>query len=253
MARTSSSSGIRHRLRSMFNRQTPALQEAPSPDLHVPPSSSRHVKLPTPPDNTLSILVTQFMHQHKNYCVNNVQRERSSSSSELFTLFPLLPTELRIKIWEAVAAEPHTVELSCTPSTREFPQGQWFSHSTPPVCFFINRESRAVALRQFAILSFATEQVGLPPATTIYINFSTDSLWLCSDLAAEWARDLLKTNSQLRLNLRSLVINQRLWNGMNPSAPFLGYKSAATLKWRQANPVCGVLQALEMVHFHDWS
>jgi hypothetical protein len=57
-----------------------------------------------------STRVMQFVWHHQQHCMLNVEPKISLSSSEMFTLFPLLPAELRIKIWEAVAEERHAIE-----------------------------------------------------------------------------------------------------------------------------------------------
>jgi hypothetical protein len=216
------------------------------------PSSSRgkaKVEQPSyisePQVEEFGLRIMTFMYNHSQYC--SIHEEQSINPSlELFTLFPLLPPELRVKIWEEAAAEPHTVELSCTPIVSSIPQGRWFSHSRPPTMFHINKESRAVALREFAVLTFSPGQIGLPPST-IYINFSSGTLWLCADLAAEWARNLLEKNEQLQIGLRSLVVNEQLWNRLNPVTD----TPSGTPAIMTSSNVSRVLKALEDVRFHS--
>jgi hypothetical protein len=195
--------------------------------------------------------IVAFMSNHYQHCImHEKQSTKPSSSSEAFTLFPLLPPEIRVKIWEAAAAEPHTVELSCTPVVASIPQGRWFSHSKPPTIFHVNAESRAVALREFSVLTFSPGQIGLPPGI-IYINFSSGCLWLCADLAAEWARNLLEKSEQLKVGLKFLVVNRQLWNGLNPVTVIPPGTPAIMSKWETSSNVSGALKALEVVRFHS--
>jgi hypothetical protein len=189
------------------------------------------------------------MYHHYEHCITN-KEPTPSSSGDMFTLFPLLPPELRIKVWEAAAQDPHPIELSCTPTSAELPRGRWFSHSKPPVLFSICSESRAVALASYSVLSFSPRQIGIPPEN-LYINFSVGTLWLCADLSAAWAMDLLQKNEQLKGNLKSLVIKEKLWADLNPTEFTPPGMPAVLSKWHRMKCVVEDLRALEDVRFHS--
>ncbi|KAI1106736.1 hypothetical protein F4804DRAFT_299690, partial [Jackrogersella minutella] len=77
-----------------------------------------------------------------------------------FTLFPNLPPELRLKIWEYLIA-PRIVAVACldaeAPPPEEEPEEPWTSFpelspsppSAVPVLLFVNQESRALALKHY--------------------------------------------------------------------------------------------------------
>ncbi|KAK0112784.1 hypothetical protein ONS95_014517 [Cadophora gregata] len=162
----------------------------------------------------MSTRIIYFMYHHTHHCV--ISREkRLAVSSDSFTLFPLLPAELRLKIWEAVADEPRVVEVTCTPTASHIPEGRWFSHSKAPVIFCVCSESRYIALQKFEVLKFHADQIGIPPSITLYINFASESLHLCGDLQAAWARDLLEKNEQLKEKLRFICVKEILWQDLN--------------------------------------
>jgi hypothetical protein len=123
-----------------------------------------------------------FMYHHYQHCFLSKAPQMPQPSMESFTLFPLLPTELRLKIWDFVAEEPNIVELSCTPTASYLPDGRWFSHSRPPIIFRTCSESRAVAMAHYDALTFSPDVVGIPCKTKLYINFAIDTLWICSDM-----------------------------------------------------------------------
>ena len=125
-----------------------------------------------------------FMYHHYQHCFISKQGLMAPPSTDSFTLFPLLPMVLRLKIWEAVTDQPNTVELSCTPTASYLPDGRWFSHSKPPTIFRICSESRAIAMQRYNVLEFSPDVVGIPCKTQLYINFDVDTLWVCSDMVS---------------------------------------------------------------------
>jgi hypothetical protein len=160
------------------------------------------------------VRIIYFMYHHYQHCIANISHPPNPKSMDTFTLFPLLPSEIRIKIWQTVASEPQTVELSCTPTSSYLPRGRWFTHNKPPTIFSINSESREVALLHYSILTFSPDQIGVP-WPKIYFNFDQDTLWLCDDLCSIWARDLLEKNEQLKTQLRFLSVEKQLWKSLN--------------------------------------
>ena len=197
--------------------------------------------------------VIYFMYHHYQHCVlkKSLMPDKSPDS---FTLFPHLPAELRLKIWQTVASEPHQVELSCTPTASHIPSGRWFSHSKPPIIFRICSESRAAALSRYSDLTFSAEQIGVPCPHKLYINFSADTLWLCADLHVKWARDLLEKNEQLKEKLRFLAVNEKVWkelNEVNFSPSWNLSISTFPSTWQESVPIRARLCALEDVRFHS--
>jgi hypothetical protein len=125
-----------------------------------------------------------FMYHHSQHCVLSKKGLMPPLSTDSFTLFPLLPMELRLKIWEAATEDPNNLELSCTPTASYLPDGRWFSHSKPPIIFQVCSESRSVAMRCYDVLTFSPDVVGIPCKTQLYINFDVDTLWICADMVS---------------------------------------------------------------------
>ncbi|KAH7370384.1 hypothetical protein BKA65DRAFT_562050 [Rhexocercosporidium sp. MPI-PUGE-AT-0058] len=196
----------------------------------------------------MSTRIIYFMYHHSHLCVIPGET-RTSASPDTFTLFPRLPTEVRLKIWEAFADELRTVELTCTPRASHIPEGRWFSHSKAPVIFRICAESRHIALQKFEVLKFHPDQIGIPPSINLYINFASESLHLCGDLHVAWARDLLEKNEQLKLKLKYICVRESLWKELNPVQLTPVWKSGATEEPLKAVR-CG-LKALIDVIFHN--
>jgi hypothetical protein len=221
-------------------------------------------------DPLLSIMVSSspviyFMYHHYQHCAIQAGSISSTKSTDIFTLFPLLPTEIRLNIWHTIAADPQTVELSCTPISSCFPKGRWFSHNKPSVLFAICSESREVALKEYIPLKFSPDQIGIP-WSILYINFARDTLWLCNDLSLLWAKDLLEKNEQLKEKLRFLVVGESLWRSLNqtvaalPSFGMLNQLAAVGFaSVREGMEPAGIqltavsrcLLALEEVEFHS--
>lgn len=155
-----------------------------------------------------------FMYYHCKFCVLGKEKLHDPTP-ETFTLFPLLPAELRLRIWHLIANTPRSVELTCTPTASHLPEGKWLSHSKSPVIFQICSESRAVALSAYTTLAFSPGQIGVPCSLPFRLNFSADTLWLCEDLHPAWARDLLEKNEQLKEELKFLVVTKKLWKELN--------------------------------------
>jgi hypothetical protein len=197
------------------------------------------------------IRLIYFMYHHYQHCFLSKKPLMSPPATESFTLFPLLPQELRLQIWEAVAEEPNTVELSCTPTASYLPDGRWFSHTKPPTIFRICSESRAVAMAHYDVLTFSPDVVGIPCKTELYINFAVDTLWVCSDMHIKWARMLLSKNDQLKEKLRFLAVNEKLWKGLNQTDLTPGYSGGVLPLLPPTTPVACELKALEDVKFHS--
>lgn len=201
-----------------------------------------------------SSAIISFMYQHcKHYFISsNPAMPPSPSPSQIFPLFSQLPTEIRLKIWEEVAAQPHTVELTCTPTSSYLPGGRWISHSKPAPIFNVCAESRYIAYAKYASLVISPEQLGVPLKTPLYFNFEADTLWLCADLSVPLARDLLEKNEQLKENLRFLAVSKRTWKVINQvelTPSWRGYTD--TLDTLPLPVRCG-LKKLDGLQFHSW-
>ncbi|KAG4431033.1 hypothetical protein IFR05_013491 [Cadophora sp. M221] len=85
----------------------------------------------------------------------------------MFTVFPNLPSELRLKIWQQ-ACFPRIVTLTYTSATSSFN-----SKTPPPTLLSVNQESRHEAFRIYT-LSFGTSS---QPAKT-YFNPYLDTLYI---------------------------------------------------------------------------
>lgn len=192
-----------------------------------------------------------FMYHHCIYCVLKIEK-KPVPSPETFTLFPLLPTELRLKIWQTITNTPRNVELTCTPTSSHLPEGKWFSHSKSPAIFRVCFESRAIALSTYSTLAFFKAQIGVPCNIPLHINFSVDTLWLCGDLGPTWARDLLEVNEQLKAKLKYLAVNEKLWGQLNDhGSTYLPYTDPVERALCSKMVVLQGLKAIKEVRFHS--
>ncbi|KUJ16377.1 uncharacterized protein LY89DRAFT_81330 [Mollisia scopiformis] len=195
--------------------------------------------------------IMYFMYHHCQYCTIG-KETLPEPSPDSFTLFPLLPFELRLKVWYIIANTPRTVELTCTPSAPYMPEGKWFSHSKSPVIFRICSESRTVAQSSYSTLDFSPDQLGIPCRIPLLINFAADTLWLCQDLQKDWARDLLEKNEHLREKLKFLAVKEKLWKELNEVelTPIPELQPPERTAIPKNSVFCG-LKAIEDVKFHD--
>ncbi|KAK1783162.1 hypothetical protein QBC45DRAFT_155694 [Copromyces sp. CBS 386.78] len=92
-----------------------------------------------------------------------------TSTPRTFTLFPLLPTELRLAIWQA-SCHPRILEIHYCPS-----QDRCFTPSKPPVILSVCRESRHEALSRIYAKAFGTRT---HPSGSIYFAPELDILYI---------------------------------------------------------------------------
>ena len=190
-----------------------------------------------------------FRYHRLQHCCIPLLSPAAPVETEIFHFFPLLPPEIRLKIWQIVTQEPRVVELSCVfVSSNQQTGGQWFTHSPPPVIFSICCESRAVGLYEYELLKFEEKQIGRDWGT-LYVNWENDCIWLCNDLSATWAKDLLTKNEQMKGKLKRLCIGRDLWKSLNP---LMGLRQGnmAILRTKPTN-VVESLAALESIQFHS--
>jgi len=105
---------------------------------------------------------------------------KSNHQTTTFTLFPNLPSELRLKIWKHIAPGPRIVELQYAtepkrlvesiPGTLHPVSPDWISKYPPPIVLHICQESRMEVLKSY--------QLALGPhENLIYVEFSFDTLY----------------------------------------------------------------------------
>ncbi|KAK3486012.1 uncharacterized protein B0T23DRAFT_243799 [Neurospora hispaniola] len=93
----------------------------------------------------------------------------TSTAPNTFTLFPLLPTELRLAIWQA-SCHSRILEIHYCPS-----QDRCFTPSKPPVILSVCRESRHEALSRIYAKAFGTRT---HPSGSIYFAPDLDILYI---------------------------------------------------------------------------
>ncbi|KAJ4414310.1 hypothetical protein N0V85_003203 [Neurospora sp. IMI 360204] len=82
--------------------------------------------------------------------MDEITTTTTTTTPRTFTLFPLLPTELRLAIWQA-SCHPRILEIHYCPS-----QDRCFTPSKPPVILSVCRESRHEALSRIYAKAFGT-------------------------------------------------------------------------------------------------
>jgi len=136
-----------------------------------------------------------------------------------FTIFPTLPAELRLKIWEFALPGPRVVEIKAPDCI--FLEGDpiasldFTSACAVPTPLHVNSEAREVALQHYQ-LSFATGT--FPPR--IYFCFERDTLYF-----PEWVFDdgsvpdimpfVTAISSSERARIRSVAVDVDRWFGNN--------------------------------------
>jgi hypothetical protein len=124
-------------------------------------------------------------------------RPRAMSQPSTSNLFPLLPYEIRLQIWKAIAMTPRLIEILprpiCTKATDERVKPEYrhlqaqhydicvlrkglhcvYTLTAPPSLLSINRESRATGLKYYE-LSFVSKFDANCSGPGIYLNFEVD-------------------------------------------------------------------------------
>jgi len=144
----------------------------------------------------------------------------------MFTIFPNLPSELRVKIWHH-ACFPRTMTLTYSSANDAF-----HCTSPPPVLLSTTHESREEALRIYT-MSFGTKT---QPART-YFNPYKDTVYLPRhgdmgyDETLRDFRDLVDDPKRLLDEVRSVAIDhvnvdiKRPWESYNKAALVRGFKN----------------------------
>lgn len=123
-----------------------------------------------------------------------------------FTLFPILPVELRLKIWACVLQVPRIVEIRAVGVGRYHPKTAIsFCSLTPnPSILYVNIESRLEAIKLYKPMLHNIWGPGIREST-IYLNPSRDTVFLSippgNEIQIEEARVGYRALSSLELML----------------------------------------------------
>jgi hypothetical protein len=153
----------------------------------------------------------------------------STTSPASFTLFPLLPTELRLKIYKqilALTSTPRILKIAYSPSL-----GRYISNTAPPLLLSLSAESRAYTLQTYTHLALGLSSPRKPlpssnphskshqdPASPlpIPICYATETLYISSlfPLLPTHLHDFLWNllTSPSRHQIHSLAIDLRVFN-----------------------------------------
>jgi hypothetical protein len=155
----------------------------------------------------------------------------STTSLAAFALVPLLPAELRLKIYKhilALSSQPRILKISYSPSLKRY-----ISNTPPPVLLSTSSESRAYTLQTYTNLSLGPSCLWRPrlspistqhryqnpsptPGLPIPICYATDTLYISSlfPLLTTHLHDFLwnLSTSSSRHHIQSLSIDLRVWN-----------------------------------------
>lgn len=128
-----------------------------------------------------------------------------------FTLFPDLPSELRIKIWALAQPGPRIIKVM----KNELMYGGVSSATSPPVLLHVCRESRYETLKVFSLLlegstTFALHPVEDDVPQSIYVNPKIDTVFISDDYVARCDRVFLgpmidKFNIDVMIKLKNLA------------------------------------------------
>ncbi|KAL2066067.1 hypothetical protein VTL71DRAFT_2138 [Oculimacula yallundae] len=140
----------------------------------------------------------------------------------MFSLFPNLPSELRVKIWQQ-ACSPRTVTLTYNTTLSSFK-----STTTPPPLLSVNHESRHEALRIYTLSFGSTSKPG-----TTYFNPHLDTLYLprCQEMGYDETlrdfRQLVHDPTNLLDQLKSVAIDHI---NVDVKCPWESYNTAIFLR-----------------------
>lgn len=141
-----------------------------------------------------------------------------STPLEEFALFPLLPTELRLKIYDLILPNPpintprRILNISFSPSL-----SRYISTTPPPTLLHLSHEARIYTQDQYKDLLLGPNP-NFAPLTRYNIPFSptTDTLYLSSltPLLSTHLQDILfhLSTSTSRHLIQSLAIDLRCWS-----------------------------------------
>ncbi|MCJ1248771.1 hypothetical protein MMC30_005990 [Trapelia coarctata] len=148
-----------------------------------------------------------------------------------FTLFPALPAELRLKIWEFALPGPRVVEIKAPPpSFADRPPDSALDDFTSscaiPTLLHVNSEARGIALKHYE-LSFATGT--FPPR--IYFSFERDTLYFPEYVfddggVADITPFIMAISSSERARVRRVAVDVDRWFASNDNSDYVDEESS---------------------------
>lgn len=132
----------------------------------------------------------------------------------MFTLFPSLPTELRVKIWHATF-EPRILELHSGRNHYQLPDDAlWCSDCGNPVTLSICQESRVEALFFYAVALPLGDRNGDLTHRIIYFNPAIDTIALLGYTGYNRLRNMFEMVDSLdpdRMGLQRIALSISGW------------------------------------------
>jgi hypothetical protein len=179
----------------------------------------------------------------------------TSNPLQLFTCFPKLPIELRLKIWKEALPGPRILPVECR---FNFVQGIEQKHfivtTPPPVAFHVSRESRQEALKKYTSRLDTTSNTSNfwigPVNDTIYMA------WPKGDYIIAWVSDWFQADVDKILSLiQHFAIDSQLFVVGEARNIAIYFAELKTLTWVLHDPKCeqGVSYNAKTVTFADGS
>ncbi|KAK4226010.1 hypothetical protein QBC38DRAFT_510695 [Podospora fimiseda] len=173
----------------------------------------------------------------------NVITKKDDQPLQEFHLFPLLPPELRLKIWN-LSFLPRTIELHSRrihyADTEDYRSGgspKWKSNSSNPASLSVCIESRIAALEHYTVclpLDSRLSDSGDTAGRVVYFNLQHDTVALLGDLnftrlnkLLDWFRDQECQNQKRKRRKGYIAGLRRL---AMSTAPWTHDVGAATLR-----------------------
>ncbi|KAK9419072.1 hypothetical protein SUNI508_01049 [Seiridium unicorne] len=153
----------------------------------------------------------------------------TAAGSREFTLFPSLPAELRVKIWQHTFA-PRVLELHSERGHYVLPEhALWCSNCGNPVTLSVCHESREEALAFYTVALPLGDKNGDPIDRFLYMNPAVDTAALLGDMGYSRLRHLFDMVKALDPAGRGL---QRI--GLSISSWAHGYAASMLQAWSKA-------------------
>ena len=182
--------------------------------------------------NTISCTAVKEPLQSIHVSTNESQPLTSNvpiSSEVHFILFPMLPVELRLRIWRMALPAPRIVEvyLGYVPAADMGPSTNLLRANTPPPTLMsVNFESRSVALEKYWLRFGKENAAGInpridPAEDTIFVS------WLLSDFGSR-VQDLANGkvwSEEAKESIRYLAIDERTWRDLEGSDGFVYFEN----------------------------
>jgi hypothetical protein len=160
---------------------------------------------------------------------NNINPPPTScwiTMEQTFTLFPRLPSELRLKIWnQASPFFPRVIEVTSQCLNSDIPvQGRKWNAmaSTILTLLQVNQEARCELLPRYS-QPFSLRNLDPYSPAFLLINYEIDTIYFRVDVMAQISRNRLfehifqAAEGEMRSNLKSLAGNDRFWRIMIPT------------------------------------